>query len=499
MKTLKSTLLALMVVSVFSCSKDDDSPNPGNQAPESFNLITVADGSSNVDLKPTFSWEPAIDPDGDAVSYDVYLDTENPPTTAVASGLGDITYTPQDNLNPDETYYWAVVAKDGNQGETLSNVASFTTEEQTVGIVVIDYNIDSETVLKNNRAGIDYEICEDIAVKADLIIEPGVEIVMCAGASVVVENTGSLNAVGIEDSPIIIRGKTASPGFWEVLHFDSNNPSNELNHVSIADGGGSSSFDNASIWVNDNNEGQLTFKNSTIKDSKGYGLLVEGDASIPNFNNNKFSNNGDAPVYISMLNIGSLDESSDYGDGNTNNYIEVQESSVNSPQVAKNINVPYLIKGDSNIGNDLKLDPGVRFLMDPGASIYISSSGSMNAIGTNSKPITIKGKVDAVGSWNVIHIDSNNPLNEFAFVDIKNGGSSGSFDYASIWVNNNNNGTFIMNDCSISDSYSWGLFIENGANMTPSTKAGVESVNTFNNNGTGTNANCTDGCTVLFE
>ncbi|MDR6299609.1 hypothetical protein [Mesonia maritima] len=30
MKTLKSTLMALLVISVFSCSKDDDGPNPDN-------------------------------------------------------------------------------------------------------------------------------------------------------------------------------------------------------------------------------------------------------------------------------------------------------------------------------------------------------------------------------------------------------------------------------------------------------------------------------------
>src|SRR5690606_23984249 len=162
-------------------------------------------------------------------------------------------------------------------------------------------------------------------------------------------------------------------------------------------------------------------------------------------------------------------------------------------------NVPYLIKGNSNIKDNLTLNPGVQFLMASGASIDVNSSGSIHAIGTSSDPISIKGEVDAVGYWGVLHVDSNNPLNEFAFVNINNGGALGSFDYSSIWVNDNNNGAFIMNDCSISDSYSWVLFVETGASMTPSTKNGVESTNTFINNGSGTNANCTDGCTVYFE
>ena len=370
--------------------------------------------------------------------------------------------------------------------------------ELPLNVVVIDKNIDSDTVLKNLLPGVDYEICGSITVKARLTIEPGVEIVMCAGSSITIDKDGSINAVGSNDLPIIFKGKTASPGFWNFLHVNSNNPSNELNHVIISDAGGNNSYSNASIWVNDNNTGQLTFKNSTIKNSKGFGLFVEGIASIPNFSNNTFSNNGDAPIAIPISGIGSLDEASNYADGNVKNYVDVYSGSMNQPQVVKNINVPYLIRGTANIKADLKLNPGVRFLMSSGARLDVSASGSMNAIGTNSSPISIKGEVDAVGYWSYVHINSNNPLNEFAYVNMKNGGSNSSYSYTSIWVNDNNNGTFIMTNSSISDSYGWGLYVENGATMTPPTKAGVESANTFSTNGTGTNANCTGDCNVYF-
>lgn len=365
-------------------------------------------------------------------------------------------------------------------------------------VFIIDYNIDSDTVLTNHLPGVDYEICGSIDIKANLIIEPGVEIVMCAGSRITIERDGSLNAVGSNASPIIFRGKTASPGFWQVLHFNSNNPSNELNHVVIADGGGANSFENATIWVNDNNAGQLTLKNSTISNSKGIGLLVEGIASIPNFSNNTFSNNGDSPVSIAMSNIGALDVASNYADGNTKNQVYVKNATVNQPQMVKNINVPYLIKGSSDIKSDLKLEPGVRFLMSSGAVIDVNNSGSMNALGTSNKPITIKGEVDAVGYWAHIHFNSNNPLNKFTHVNIKNGGSRSSYKYSSIWVNDNNNGSFNMTDCTIADSYGWGVYVENGATMIPSTKSEVESVNTFINNGSGTNADCTDTCSIYL-
>lgn len=364
---------------------------------------------------------------------------------------------------------------------------------------LIDYNIDSKTTLKNHLTGVDYQICGRINVNAELIIEPGVEIVMCAGARISVGKDGSLNAVGTDANPIVFKGKTPSKGYWDAMDFNSNNPANVLDHVIISDGGGSGTYYNSSVWVNDNSSAQLTFKNSTIKNSKGFGFYVENGASIPNFTNNTFSNNGDYPVKIPMSIIGSLDDSSNYGDGNSKNMVYIYSANINQPQVVKNINVPYLLDGRSYINSDLKLNPGVEFQMSSGARIDVDAAGSMNAIGTSSDSIVIKGKVNAVGYWDAIDINSNNPLNEFEYVTIKNGGKSNTFYYSSIWVNDNNNGSFKMTNCTITDSYAWGLYVEGIASMTPSTAAAIESANSFSNNGTGTSASCTGNCNVYIK
>lgn len=363
---------------------------------------------------------------------------------------------------------------------------------------IIDQNIDTYTVLTNHSTGVDYEICGSISVLAELIIEPGVEIVMCAGAQVSVEPNGSLNAVGTIESPITFRGKAATPGFWGLLHFNSNNPSNELDHVIVTDAGGSNYFQNASIWLNNNSSAQLTVKNSLIKNGKGTGILVEDGSSIPNFSKNTFTNNNGAPIKIPISIIGSIDDSSNYADGNVENYVHVVQASVNQPQEVKNINVPYFIDGTSDINSDLKLNPGVEMLMGAVAQFNVQPSGSFNAIGTDVNPITIKGKVNSVGYWGVIHVNSNNPLNKFSYVNLQNGGSSSYYTNSTIWINNNNTGSFNMTDCSISDSYSWALYVESGTIMFPSTAPAVESANSFSNNGTGTNANCTGSCNVFF-
>ncbi|MEO8935065.1 MAG: lipocalin family protein [Xanthomarina sp.] len=121
--------IALGLILFTGCSSDDDN-SPANQGPKSFNLIQVADGSLNVEINPTFSWSAAASPDGSPVTYDLYLDTNNPPTTKVASNLTNTIYTLQNNLEYGEVYNWKVVAKN-DQGSTSSHVASFKTRPAT--------------------------------------------------------------------------------------------------------------------------------------------------------------------------------------------------------------------------------------------------------------------------------------------------------------------------------------------------------------------------------
>lgn len=140
MKTIqlkyKSIFLLLLTGLAFSgCSSDDNEVK--NQAPNSFSLIEVADGATNIGLNPQLSWEAATDQDGDAVKYQVYLDTQNPPQTSIANNLGVNTLSVQNALLPETTYYWKVIAKDANGNTTESNLASFNTRDKTTEEAII--------------------------------------------------------------------------------------------------------------------------------------------------------------------------------------------------------------------------------------------------------------------------------------------------------------------------------------------------------------------------
>ena len=125
-----------MLLLLMACSKDDgpnqqnpiDQPDPNNQAPESFGLISVADNSTDVQPNPTFSWDTASDPDGDTVTYDFFIDTQEEPETKMAEGIETATFKVPDSLAlcRARVYFWKVVAKDGKGGETISETFGFT-------------------------------------------------------------------------------------------------------------------------------------------------------------------------------------------------------------------------------------------------------------------------------------------------------------------------------------------------------------------------------------
>lgn len=137
MKSIKLNLLSLIAVAGIafsSCSSDD---SVSNRAPNAFDLTEIADGKTGIELQPKLTWEAATDPDGDKLTYQVYLDTENPPSTSIANNLSINMFKVLDNLDPETKYYWMVVAKDIEGNATQSTIASFTTRDMTIAEAII--------------------------------------------------------------------------------------------------------------------------------------------------------------------------------------------------------------------------------------------------------------------------------------------------------------------------------------------------------------------------
>lgn len=143
MKT-RILIFGIMLGALMACSKDDGpqprqpdpiqqpDSEPENRPPGDFTLLTVADKEMNIDLLPTFTWSTSTDPDGDAVTYDVYLDQNANPTTKVATDLNTATFTLAEKLDMAREYHWKVTANDGKGKETSSTTFIFKTRPARV-------------------------------------------------------------------------------------------------------------------------------------------------------------------------------------------------------------------------------------------------------------------------------------------------------------------------------------------------------------------------------
>ncbi len=97
-----------------------------NRAPNAPSVPSPYNYATNQPTTITLSWE-CSDPDGDAVTYDVYFDTKANPTTKISTSQSGKTLS-KGNLSAGTTYYWKVVAKDSKGATTEGAVWRFTTQ-----------------------------------------------------------------------------------------------------------------------------------------------------------------------------------------------------------------------------------------------------------------------------------------------------------------------------------------------------------------------------------
>ncbi len=115
---------------IFGSNYGKEEPTQANENPSVPTGPTPANNSTGISTSPTLSWNPSTDPDGDPVSYDVYMDTnQNPTTLKTTTSLTTPQYAAS-GLTTGTKYYWKVVAKDDKGGASTGGPWSFTTQAQ---------------------------------------------------------------------------------------------------------------------------------------------------------------------------------------------------------------------------------------------------------------------------------------------------------------------------------------------------------------------------------
>lgn len=93
-------------------------------APFPAELVSPEMGSSVASGDVTLVWN-GEDIDDDIDSYDVYLDTTNPPQTKIVSEITTNSLTA--NLNSNTVYYWYVFSRDSQNNTSTSEIFEFRT------------------------------------------------------------------------------------------------------------------------------------------------------------------------------------------------------------------------------------------------------------------------------------------------------------------------------------------------------------------------------------
>ena len=130
----KTAFILLSLVLLIGCSKEENvvisEELQQNNPPAPFNLITPVQGEEVDVHNITFTWQQAVDPENDNISYDLYVyDAESSPVL-LASKLTETSYTLEERYTFNSTVNWYVVAKDGKErGETTTAERNFTTRD----------------------------------------------------------------------------------------------------------------------------------------------------------------------------------------------------------------------------------------------------------------------------------------------------------------------------------------------------------------------------------
>lgn len=117
-----------------------------NNAPLNFELITPTANGANafITVTPTLSWNTSIDPDGDTVTYDLFLNKGDTADQIYAENLTDTKFEITERLSFLQDYVWRIVAKDSLGAMTNSTTATFNTRN----LVFNDRPVNSDAEFK---------------------------------------------------------------------------------------------------------------------------------------------------------------------------------------------------------------------------------------------------------------------------------------------------------------------------------------------------------------
>lgn len=307
-------------------------------------------------------------------------------------------------------------------------------------------------------------IDQPLQIQAPVMVKPGTTLKFAAKTSIEVDDNGSVDAAGTAAKPIVFTATDATPGYWKGIQFLSRSRHNRLVHAKILYAGGgrmtggppysSADDDPAGAAVEVSKGASLTLEDTLIAYSTGYGVRAPG--VLHSFARNRIEHTR-RPMYISISNAGKVDSASRFTDNKLNMVEVMGNQTLGTDAVWHDAAIPYYLRFFNSIAAGLVIRPGVTLVMGEGASLHVEEGGSLQAVGSADKPVTIRGFDKLPGYWAGIEVSSRNSHNELRYAHIDGGGSlDANGGKAMIAIVN---GRLKIGDCVVENSASAGVLV----------------------------------------
>ncbi|MFP4093450.1 MAG: PKD domain-containing protein [Cyclobacteriaceae bacterium] len=140
------------------------------------------------------------------------------------------------------------------------------------------------------------------------------------------------------------------------------------------------------------------------------------------------------------------------------------------PNVFDNPDLPdYVVTANITVSETLTVRPGVKVMFEPNRGLNISgNSGALIAQGIADSLIVFTAQ-DSINGWSGITIFNNNALNELTYTDVSYGGNRNTtfgVEPANVGLEGGAQARLKVNNSTFSNSFSDGLFLENGSSFT---------------------------------
>ena len=169
----------------------------------------------------------------------------------------------------------AAISLPMHNAETLNNTNTFTANTRGVELTGSSIAVGETVTLPEQSTH--YTFASGIVNSGKLVIEAGADVRMAADVNVLVLSTGSVNAVGTAEKPIMITGLESRPGYWNGLQYVSSASSdNQFEHVILAHGGGDPAR-SGNIIV-DGLGTAMALRSCVISHSAGHGIVYDSSS-----------------------------------------------------------------------------------------------------------------------------------------------------------------------------------------------------------------------------